>query len=180
MAIIKLVEEKEVKNDEIKQVFELIESNYGFIPNILKAIAHCPDLLNTFVPFWASAYISPTIGPRYRSLAALGTARAHNCNYCVSHMTVSALNAGLTNAEIEATSLPNRFSILSPKEQLIVEYAYTLTKDANGVTDDLRKRLKANFSDAELVNLTLVIGLYNLTGRFLKALKIDLEEKFSK
>jgi len=74
--------------------------------------------------------------------------------------------------------LEGRDALNSEREKLIVEYATTLTKDTGGVTDELRTRLKNQFTDAELVNLTLVIGLYNLTGRFLRALNIEVEDVF--
>ncbi|MCV3216581.1 carboxymuconolactone decarboxylase family protein [Plectonema radiosum NIES-515] len=175
MAAIKLLEKHEVDN-EAATILEMVERDYGLVPNILKAIANCPELLTSFVPFWAKLYISPSVGPRYRALAALGTAKAHDCKYCVSHMSASALKVGLTQLEINAIGLPSSNEILNEKEQLIVEYAFVLTKDSGGVTDELLGKLKENFNDAELVNLTLLIGLYNLTGRFLKALRIDIEE----
>jgi alkylhydroperoxidase family enzyme len=88
------------------------------------------------------------------------------------------MKAGLTGVEIAATTLDNCDALPNEREKLIVEYATTLTKDTNGVTDDLRARLKDQFNDAELVNLTLVIGLYNLTGRFLRSLNIEVEDVF--
>lgn len=50
--------------------------------------------------------------------------------------------------------------------------------DGGGVSDDLVERLKAHFSEAEIVELTLAIAAYNLTNRFNLALGVDLEPKF--
>jgi uncharacterized peroxidase-related enzyme len=177
MSVVKLVEKDEATG-KVELVFNAVEQQYGFVPNILKAIANCPDLLATFAPFWGGIYTSPVISARDRAIAALATARAHSCNYCVSHMSASAMKAGLTGVEIAATTLDGCNALASEREQLIVEYATTLTKDTGGVTDELRARLKAQFNDAELVNLTLVIGLYNLTGRFLRSLNVEVEDVF--
>lgn len=177
MSVVKLVEKDEATG-KVELVFNAVEQQYGFVPNILKAIANCPDLLATFAPFWGGIYTSPVISARDRAIAALATARTHNCNYCVSHMSASAMKAGLTGVEIAATTLDTCNALQSEREKLIVEYATTLTKDSGGVTDELRARLKDQFNDAELVNLTLVIGLYNLTGRFLKSLNVEIEDVF--
>ena len=177
MSTVNLVQKDEATG-KVEQVFTAVEQQYGFVPNILKAIANCPDLLATFAPFWGGIYTSPVISARDRAIAALATARSHNCNYCVSHMSASAMKAGLTGVEIGATTFEGRDALNSEREKLIVEYATTLTKDTGGVTDELRTRLKNQFTDAELVNLTLVIGLYNLTGRFLRALNIEVEDVF--
>ncbi|MFZ1010697.1 MAG: carboxymuconolactone decarboxylase family protein [Candidatus Sulfotelmatobacter sp.] len=173
MAAIKLVDPSEA-NGQVAFIFQKVEQQYGFTPNILKAIANCPDLLATFVPFWAAIYESPAIGPRLRAIAALATARAHDCNYCVSHMSASALKAGMTPAEIAATGPNGRLA--EEKELLAVEFAHALTRNTSGVSDEMLRKLKAYFTDAELVNLTLVVGLYNLTGRLLTALRIDVED----
>lgn len=178
MAVVKLIEKQETQED-VSHIFEMVEKQYGFVPNILKAIANCPDLLKSFVPFWASVYFSPDVGQRYRALAALGTAKTHDCKYCVAHMSASAKKAGLTNAEIEATGSFINHSILTQKEELIIEFASILTKDSGGVSDELLARMKSHFNDSELVNLALIVGVYNLTGRFLKSLRIDIEDIFN-
>lgn len=179
MSTVKLVQKDEATG-KVEQVFNAVEQQYGFVPNILKAIANCPDLLASFAPFWGGIYTSPVISARDRAIAALATARSHNCNYCVSHMSASAMKAGMSGLEIAATTLAGCDALPNEREKLIVEYATTLTKDTGGVTDELRTRLNSQFSDAELVNLTLVIGLYNLTGRFLRALDIDVEDVFQR
>jgi alkylhydroperoxidase family enzyme len=46
-----------------------------------------------------------------------------------------------------------------------------MSRDSSGVSDEMLRKLKDHFTDAELVNLTFVVGLYNLTGRLLKALR---------
>ena len=177
MAIVKLLEKHEM-DPAVSEILDQVEKLYGFTPNILKALANCPQLLTTFVPFWGGIYVSDAIGPRYRALAALGTAKAHDCQYCIAHMSVTARKAGLTEAEIDAAGRPDDNRTLDERERCIVEYASTLTKDSGGVTDELLQKMKNCFTDAELVNLTMVIGLYNLTGRFLKALRIDIEDVF--
>lgn len=164
---------------DVHAIFEQVAQEYGFVPNILRTMAHCPDLLTSFVPLWAQIYSSPTIGARLRALSALGTAKAQECNYCVAHMTASAQRAGLDDREIlaigNAVAEPDMFD---QREALVLELAEALTQDPDGTTDDLRARLKETFTDSEIVNIVLAIGMYNLTSRFLKALSINVEEIF--
>jgi uncharacterized peroxidase-related enzyme len=161
-------------------IFAAVSDEYGFVPNILRAMAHCPDLLETFVPFWGQVYRSPVIGERLRALAALGTAKAQDCTYCVAHMTASARRAGIGDNEILAVgNLALEGSTFERREALILELADTLTKDPDAVSDELREKLRAALSDSELVNVVVAIGMYNLTSRFLKSLKIDVEDIFS-
>ncbi|EDY56069.1 MULTISPECIES: peroxidase-related enzyme [Streptomyces] len=179
MAFVDLQQDEDVA-PEVRSTFAAVREEYGFVPNILRAMAHCPDLLQTFVPFWAQIYASPTIGPRLRALAALGTAKAQECTYCVAHMSASARKAGMDEHEIGAVgNSVVQAQVFDPREALILELADRLTHDPDGTTDELRKRLREVFSEAEIVNIVLAIGTYNLTSRFLKALSIDVEEIFS-
>ncbi|WP_413803244.1 carboxymuconolactone decarboxylase family protein [Streptomyces iranensis] len=179
MAIVDLQQDEDVI-PEVRSVFAAVREEYGFVPNILRAMAHCPDLLQAFVPFWAQIYASPTIGPRLRALAALSTAKAQECAYCVAHMSASARRAGMGEHEISAVGDSRaRTQVFDPKEALILELADRLTQDPDGTTDALRKRLRGVFTEAEIVNIVLAIGTYNLTSRFLKALAIDVEEELT-
>jgi AhpD family alkylhydroperoxidase len=119
-------------------------------------------------------YRSPTIGPRLRAIAALATARAHDCEYCISHMTASGLKAGMTFQELSCVA-PGRMS--DAREATVVEFADALTRNSAGVTDALLERMREYFTEPELVNLTVVVGLYALTGRFLKAMRIDVDKE---
>lgn len=60
----------------------------------------------------------------------------------------------------------------------MLEYAETVTLAPRKVSDELVKRLKGYFDDAQIVELTLAIAAYNLANRFNLALGIDLEPKF--
>ena len=164
----------------VADIFRRVGEEYGFVPNILRAMAHCPDLLTVFVPLWGQVYSSPTIGARLRALAALGTARAQDCTYCVAHMSASARRAGLDGDEIGAigNALSER-NVFSEREALILELASDLTKDPDAVDDAMRERLRGEFSQSEIVNIVLAVGMYNLTSRFLKALDIGVEDIFT-
>ncbi|MBB5953856.1 putative peroxidase-related enzyme [Saccharothrix tamanrassetensis] len=178
MTMVELLDEHDVP-PEVARVFEVVRKEYGFVPNILRAMAHVPELLTVFVPLWAEVYRSPTIGARLRALAALGTAKAQDCTYCVAHMTASARRAGVAEEQISAVG--NVISVretFDPREALILETADALTRDPDGVTDELRDRLTTEFGSAEIVNIVLAIGMYNLTSRFLKALSINVESIF--
>ncbi|CAA9249458.1 MAG: hypothetical protein AVDCRST_MAG41-2002 [uncultured Corynebacteriales bacterium] len=158
-------------------LFEAVEEDYGFVPNILRALANTPELATAFLPLWAGVYRSPVIGGRLRALAALGTARSLECTYCVAHMTRSARRAGLVDTELDAIGDPDaEQSVFDPREALILEVADALTQDPDGVTDDMRTELAAAFTPGEVVNIVLAIGMYNLTSRVLKALQIPVED----
>lgn len=176
MAMIELLDGDAVP-PPVADLMKLVEREYGFVPNILRAMAHCPELVLPFVPLWSQVYSSPTIGGRLRALAALGTAKALECNYCMAHMTRSARKVGMVENEIVVIGdAAAERTVFDQREALVLEVADALTRDPDGVTDDMRERLRAEFTPGEIVNIVLAIGMYNLTSRFLKALQVDVED----
>ena len=66
-------------------------------------------------------------------------------------------------------------SSFSPKEKAALEFAEKLTRKPQDVKDADIATLKKHFNDGEIVELTVLIGLINLTNRFTDPLGIDLE-----
>jgi alkylhydroperoxidase family enzyme len=61
------------------------------------------------------------------------------------------------------------------KAQIALAYAEKLTRTSSKITDSDVAALKKHFSDAEIVDLHLLIGLSNLTNRFTDPLGLELE-----
>jgi alkylhydroperoxidase family enzyme len=60
----------------------------------------------------------------------------------------------------------------SDRERLAVEYAELMALNHTEIDDDFFRRLRAEFSDAEIVELTMAIGQYIGFGRFLHVLEV--------
>lgn len=171
MSLVNLQNKEDVPA-EIAAFYDQLDKEYGFVPNIVKTIANCPNLLKVFLPLWAEVYRSPVIGPKKRAVAALGTAFSQNCEYCIGPMTQSALNSGLSKDEVDTISQFDYENMMND-DALILEYSRVLTAEPDKVDDQLRMKLKAVYSDEEIVAITMVIAMYNFTSRVLKGLNIE-------
>jgi alkylhydroperoxidase family enzyme len=86
--------------------------------------------------------------------------------------------AGITDEEIFA--LPDfRASLLfNAKEKSVLEYAEEMTRTPVAVSDELFARLRDNFNDDQLVELTASIAFENFRARFYHALDIGSDGLF--
>ena len=84
------------------------------------------------------------------------------------------MEKGLTEEKI--AELDAETNTYTPRETLALEYAEKLAVDHHNIDDDFFERLHAVFSDAEVLELGMMIGQYIGFGRLLKVL--DLEPKF--
>jgi alkylhydroperoxidase family enzyme len=58
------------------------------------------------------------------------------------------------------------------RERLALEYAELMALDHTAIDDDFFRRMRAEFDDAEIVELTMAIGQYIGFGRFLHVLEV--------
>ena len=166
---------KEEAQIETKAIFEGIEKNFGMIPNLFATIAHYPKALKPIIDLYQAIAKESTIEPKLQELANLEVSRINRCNYCLAHHAQMAKMFGLNDEQINALKTGNSNKGFSDKEQVVIEYARQVTKDAEEVTEDLFKRLRSYFNDSQIVNLTLIIGLMNVFNRFNGALRVELE-----
>jgi len=85
-----------------------------------------------------------------------------------------ARQLGYTQEEVDALEEKGRRETFAPEVRLALEYAELMTRDAHRVSDEFFARLKAHYTDAQILELTSVVGLTNYWNRFTTALRIDL------
>lgn len=95
----------------------------------------------------------------------------------MTHHGALGLRVGLTKEKIDA--LDNyEAGPYTELERLVIRFADDLTRRAD-VGDDLFNALKGHLTLEELVELSLSVGVANLTNRFNHALRIELEGRGS-
>lgn len=161
---------------ETKDIFEVMRKNFGMVPNLFATIANYPKALKPLLDLYQAISKESTIEPSLQELANLEVSRINRCNYCLAHHSRMAKMFGLSDEQINALKTGNAHNEFTDKEQVVIEYARQVTKDAEEVTEDLFKRLHSYLNDSQIVNLTLIIGLMNVFNRFNGALGVELEK----
>lgn len=140
--------------------------------NAQKALAHRPEMLKHFLSFYAS--VGRSLERKLYEMTYIRVSMINGCRYCLQHHLASSKRAGLTPDDWKALRNED-VSRFSEKEQAAVKYAGKLTCDPHAVNDADFVPLKKHFSDAEIVDLHLLVGLANLTNRFTDPLGLEVE-----
>jgi alkylhydroperoxidase family enzyme len=82
---------------------------------------------------------------------------------------------GLSDAGVDRVLDYRDHPELDDLDRLVVEYTIAVTNNPQRIGDALFARLRAQFSEAEIVELTLRIALCGFFNRFNDALQIDDE-----
>lgn len=160
----------ESASTEVKEIYEKILR--GKPGNAQKALAHRPEMLKTFLSFYAS--VGRSLDRRLYELIYLRVSLINGCHYCTQHHVASSKRVGLT-AEDWAALKAGNYSRYSEKERVALNYVEKLTRRPSEVGDADFVPLKKEFLDAEIVDIHLLTGLANLTNRFTDPLGLEVE-----
>lgn len=174
MARVPLIEEEE--HPELAGLIGRIKSGRrGALLNVYKLLLHSPDVTEAWMGLIDAIRSKTVLDGRSRELAILRIANVNKSAYEMKqHVPRIAASMGVTPEECEAVARWPEPSSLDEKDQAVIAYADAVTRDVQ-VEDVVFDRLNTYFSPREIVELTVVIGIYNMHGRVIEPLRIDPE-----
>ncbi len=138
-----------------------------------RVMAHRPEVLKNFVPFYGAVMGPGSVDRRVKELVYLTCSYANECAFCTWSHTASGKKAGISDEELRALQTEQDHGF-SDAERAAIQYARELTRNASA--DEERTALFDHFNDEQVVELTLVAAMANFTNRFNNGLGIQPEE----
>jgi uncharacterized peroxidase-related enzyme len=172
MARLRYVEKDNATSEQEKILAELTQKS-GKVANMWKLWSHSPQTLETFMMFYKSV-MKGVLDARLRELAYMKTSLINDCAYCLKAHQGSARRVGITEQQIQELADYATSSAFSPLEKLVLQYAEELTRTAKG-HQEIVGELKKQLSEADIVELTITVGVANLTNRFNMSLATDAD-----
>jgi alkylhydroperoxidase family enzyme len=83
------------------------------------------------------------------------------------------MEKGLTEEKISHLAEYMTDSSFTERERIALEFAEKLARDHHSLDDEFFRRMRASFSDAEVVELGMAIGQYIGFGRLLMVLDLE-------
>lgn len=66
---------------ELQPIYDSLSQKFGRMPNFFATLAHRPNVLKHFLPFYLAVMAEGTVEPKYKELAYLKTAMLNGCEY---------------------------------------------------------------------------------------------------
>jgi AhpD family alkylhydroperoxidase len=137
---------------------------------MLQAFAMNESVLRAFGGF-QSIYPHGNLERVILEKVILRVSQLHECQFCTdSHLAIMQ-DLGIAtdpSSEVDHT----------PREQLALEYSEQMNRDSNHIPDELFTRLRAVFTDSEIVELTFLVGFITMLNRFDNALQVRYHGEF--
>ena len=175
MARISYIDEKDAVEPTVREAFERMRAKRGKVTNIYRALAHRPSILVATGPFVAAVQQPDELDARLKERVILRVSILNGSAYCThAHEQISA-KMGFTGDEIRAMRDPGA-AALDDDERAALAYAEEVTVRPGAVSDAVFQELGRHFSEPQIVELTMLVALYNMVNRFNEALRLDPEE----
>jgi uncharacterized peroxidase-related enzyme len=177
---------KEVTPDtatgEVAEIFADSLRQFGRVSNFSMVMANAPAALR--------AWMTANRGIRMKYLKAgdmdflrleqlviVKTASLNRGRYCLGHNQDLGREAGLTPEQVAAAESDDYLESahLDDRQKLAVRWAEAVTRFTAHDDDELFAALQAEFSDEQIVELTVLCGMWNWSNRLTEALHIELE-----
>ena len=102
--------------------------------------------------------------------------RGNNCHYCLGHQELKLRIGGMEDDTIAA--LDSDWSRFDPREQAALAFARKLTLEPELVGDADVAKLKAVFSDPEIIELAFTIAQFNSLNRWTDGMGLPQERRY--
>jgi 4-carboxymuconolactone decarboxylase len=174
MARVPLIE-PEQRPDQSALIDRIRKGRRGTFINVYKVLLHNPEVASVWLDLVNTVRWKLDLDGRLREIVIIRVGYLNRCAYVVKqHVPELALPAGLTQEECDALAdwRPSKF--FSERERAVLAYVDAVTRDID-VADAVFTELRKHFNDRQIVELTVLIGTYNMHTRVGQALKIDPE-----
>jgi alkylhydroperoxidase family enzyme len=142
--------------------------------NIFRALGHAPTVTKGFSSMGSRLLNETELDVHIRELVINSISLKLHAPYEWSHHARWLLDAGGSTDELEALKSGD-LSSFGPLERACLEFANKV--EDTSVTDaDVDGLRKAGLSDRQIVELTMLVGFYGMTARFLLAMDVGIDE----
>jgi len=174
MARVSYIEEKE--HPELAGLIGKVRAGRrGTLINVYKLLLHTPALAECWLNLISAARFKTELDGRLREIVIIRVGYLNRTDYVVKqHVPELSAPEGLSQAECDALADWQKSQFFSARERAALAYADAMTRNI-AVADAVFNVLRQHFNTRQIVELTVLIGTYNMHTRVFTALKIDPE-----
>ncbi len=163
---------------ELKEQFETMRRNLGFIPNSILIMQRRPKMAKAFAQMTASIWDPESQVDRgFKRLIAHVSSRAAGCQYCMAHTAGGALHFGVEDEKLAAVWDYQTSPLYSAAERAALDLAVAASAVPNSATDEMFLELRKHWTEEQIVEIVGVIAMFGFLNRWNDTLATPLEDE---
>ena len=174
MARVSYIEEKD--HPELADLIGKVRAGRrGTLINVYRLLLHTPGLAECWLNLISAARYKTALDGRLREIVIVRVGYLNRTRYVVNqHVPELTRPEGMTQEECDALADWRGSKSFSERERAALAYADAMTRDID-VPDAVFDALRPHFNERQIVELTVLVGTYNMHTRVFTALEIDPE-----
>lgn len=174
MARIPLVDE--TTHPDLAEVIARVKrGRRGNLLNVYRLLLHSPEIAEAWMGLIDAMRTKIEIDGRIREFAIIRAAYVNGSAYERNqHVPRLALAEGLTLEECAAIADWEQSTLFTERERAVLAYTDAVTRDIQ-VPDAVFAAIRPHFTDRQILELSVLIGVYNMHARVIEPLRIDPE-----
>ena len=161
---------------EFEELFKLVESFMGYLPNAHLTMSERPELLKAFSGLAGAVFQSDGLDAGTKQLIALASSLSAGCKYCQAHTSHGAERAGIEEKKIADILNYSKSEQFSESEKAVLDLAFAAGKVPNSSNQKHFDNLIKYYSKKEIVDIVSVISLFGFLNRWNDTLGTALED----
>jgi uncharacterized peroxidase-related enzyme len=163
---------------ELKEQFETMKKNLGFIPNSILIMQRRPKLAKALAQLTAAIWDPEgKVDRGLKRLIAHVASRAAGCQYCMAHTAGGALHFGVEENKLAALWDYQHSALFSAPERAALDLAVAASCVPNAATDEMFMELRKHWTEEQIVEIVGVIAVFGFLNRWNDTLATPLEEE---
>lgn len=172
MARISLIDEN-TRPDLTELVAEIQKGRRGQLLNLYRLLLHTPDVAKAWFETSNAVRWKTGINGRLRELVIVRIGLIVNVDYIIKqHIPALTEPEGITALECAALQEWRSAACFSELERAALAFADAITREGT-VSDEIFETIGHHFNERQIVELTILIGFFNMAARVMSALRID-------
>ena len=163
---------------ELKDAFDAMAKNLGFIPNSMLMLQRKPKTARALAQLTASIWEpGGEVDRGFKRLVAHVASRTAGSRYCMAHTAGGALHFGIEEKKLAAVWEFRTSPLFSEAEKVALDFAIAAASVPNGVTDVMFAELRKHWSENQIVEILAVIATFGFLNRWNDSLGTPLEDE---
>jgi len=155
-----------------RQMLEATQKKLGMVPNLFRGLAHSPAAFQAYLNT-GEILATGVLTQRLREQVSLTMAGANGCGYCASAHTAIGKSLSIDPSEL-ARNLEGESEDV--RTSAILSFVTSVVETRGAVDDiDLEQVRAAGVTEAEIVELVVLISANVLTNYFNRLAKTDID-----
>jgi uncharacterized peroxidase-related enzyme len=163
---------------ELKDQFESMRKNLGFVPNSILIMQRKPKLAKALAQMTAAIWDPDgKVDRGLKRLIAHVASRTAGCQYCMAHTAGGALHFGVEDRKLAAVWDYQTSPLFGPAERIALDFAVAAAAVPNAVTDEMFADLRKHWDEEQIVEIIGVIATFGFLNRWNDTLATPLEDE---